>query len=114
MNPIKIEVTDKPLTLVSGRLYGLTEDQVRRRSHCLKESGDGYEIKSQVQFKVGEVVLYAGDCLPKDYIKNPMQADPDMVSQSAAAKGMNINPVAGEGSSTPGSGSAKGKGGKKK
>jgi len=52
---------DATIKLSEGDLI-LTDSQARRRRYVLKEKGKGlYEILSDVYFKAGEVIQYAGE-----------------------------------------------------
>lgn len=64
---IKVTVEHKPLTITSGLLKDLDENQVSRRKDKLSKKGSAYEIIKPVQFKVGEVFEYMGEALPKTY-----------------------------------------------
>jgi hypothetical protein len=60
-------VEARSVRLTSGVLK-LSEDQVRRRSHKLKQVDGGHEIVDSVEFKQGETFGYDGN-VPKGLMK---------------------------------------------
>lgn len=63
----KYEVINRPMTFPEGVELGLTGDQVRRRSHCLRAKSEYvYLTTATVMFKVGEIVQYGGE-MPKSH-----------------------------------------------
>lgn len=81
----KIDITEAPLTLYTGRLK-LTEDQAIIRIHNLVDLGGGlFDIKNPVQFKIGEIIYFNGD-LPKGVKASFEPDEPPVIKKKKAVK----------------------------